>query len=546
MEISEENSDSQKQYENEEFPLKLSTMDIINNISSRRRKNNEKQQKKRLNIIHILIWVLLVLIFFITIIYIILLLNSPYYDIDLDIEQYKNQNQNKNQSINNIINQSYTVNNTGPKIINNTIKVIQSNKIDLPKKNLSVGFLYSCLVGNGIARFMVVTGDYFVKKGYNVYFITKPPHPKDFKYNEKIKRIHAYNNITLLKEVLKSGILDILIVNNAFNPGTINMYKSYGIKVIGIYHGVFISPMFNNITSFYRAWKYTELYDAYVQIGIDDYYFFKSYGFKKNIFIPNLYTFEPSETPNANLTSHNLMMLGRLADKKKGVIYAIKAMELIVKEVPDAKLYLVSSDSSFNEFKNLTQKLNLTNNVVFTPFTCKISDYLLNTSIFFFPSITEAFPMALNEAKAYGLPCLTFDISYSVPYQSGVVKVDMFDYEALAREAIKLLKDYDYRVRIGKEAKLSLNKFNNNDTTNLWSRLFNALLAGGDEYQKLRKEIESKYYNEELAEKHMEKQLNNLKRYNKFFRCHSLKNFTNIDYVNTIEPCKNVELLRRN
>ena len=71
-------------------------------------------------------------------------------------------------------------------------------------------------------------------------------------------------------------------------------------------------------------------------------------------------------------------------------------------------------------------------------------------------------------------------------------------------------------------------------------------MAGGDEYQKLRKEIESKYYNEELAEKHMEKQLNNLKRYNKFFRCHSLKNLTKIDYINNIEPCKNVELLRRN
>ncbi len=29
-------------------------------------------------------------------------------------------------------------------------------------------------------------------------------------------------------------------------------------------------------------------------------------------------------------------MLGRLNDKKKGVKYAIKAMELIVKEIPDA------------------------------------------------------------------------------------------------------------------------------------------------------------------------------------------------------------------
>ena len=248
MENNEENSDSQKQYENEEAPLKLSTMDIINNISNRKRKNKGKQQQKRcLNIMNILLWALSVLILFVTIIYIILLLNSPSDEIDLDIPQYQNQ------SINNIISQNNTDNNLSPNIINTIIKANESNKIDLPKKNLSVGFFYSCLVGNGIARFMAVTGDYFVKKGYNVYFITKPPHPKDFKYNEKIKRIYAYNNITLLKEVLKSGILDILIVNNNFSKDNINFYKSYGIKVIGIYHGVFISPMFNNITSFYRA-----------------------------------------------------------------------------------------------------------------------------------------------------------------------------------------------------------------------------------------------------------------------------------------------------
>ena len=232
--------------------------------------------------------------------------------------------------------------------------------------------------------------------------------------------------------------------------------------------------------------------------------------FKRNIFIPNLYTFEPSETESSNLTNHNIMMLGRLVDKKKGLIYAIKAMSLIVKEIPDAKLNLVSSDTISQDFKNLANKLNLTNNIIYTPYTSKISEHFLNSSIFFFTSLTEAFPMALNEAKAYGLPCVTFDVSYSVPYQSGVIKVEMFDYEALAREAIKLLKDYDYRLKMGREAKLSLNRFNNNATADLWGRLFHALITSEDEFQKLREEIEKKYYNEKEAEEHMEKQLNNL------------------------------------
>ena len=71
-----------------------------------------------------------------------------------------------------------------------------------------------------------------------------------------------------------------------------------------------------------------------------------------------------------------------------------------------------------------------------------------------------------------------------MPYRSGVIKVEMFNYKELAKEVIKLLKDYNYRIKMGREAKISLNDFNNEITTNLWGRLFNALLNGEDEFQK--------------------------------------------------------------
>jgi glycosyltransferase involved in cell wall biosynthesis len=215
-------------------------------------------------------------------------------------------------------------------------------------------------------------------------------------------------------------------------------------------------------------------------------------------------------------------------------------MHLIIKEIPDAKLYLVSSDGKTQQLIDTMEQYKITNNVIFVPFTPNVEKYFLDSSVFFFTSLTEAFPMALNEAKAYGLPCVTFDVSYSLPYQSGVIKVEHFDYQGLAIEVVKLLKDYNYRIKMGMEAKLSLNKFTNEGTTDLWGRLFNSLKSGENEYQKLRKEIMNKYYNEEIAEKHMEKQFEYLKMYNKFFRCHSIQNFTNLSYVNNIQTCQNV------
>ena len=154
-----------------------------------------------------------------------------------------------------------------------------------------------------------------------------------------------------------------------------------------------------------------------------------------------------------------------------------------------------------------------------------------------YTSLSEAFPMAMNEAKAYGLPIVAFDVPYSIPYQSGVINVDMLDCQALANETVKLLKDYEYRKQMGEKAKLSLNQFKNSETVELWGRLFNSLLEGKEAYRKLQYEIENKYYNEERARKHMEKHYEDLLRYNKNFTCHSINNFTDINYIKKIEMC---------
>ena len=504
-----------KEQENENYPLKK--MDIIDSPNDKKENNNEIKNKNYLKILYIVIF----LIFFFFLIQFILKDSDDIYD-DYENAIYEHQNK-----INLRINSS--------KINNNKINESTNNK------KINIAFIYSSLSGNGIARFMVVTADCLLKTGkYNVFFFTKPKTNKELYYNENIIRIYAYNNFTLIPKICKKEKIDILIINNAFSDKMIKWYKSLGVKTIGIYHGVYMSQMFNNSTESYRNWKNLNLYDAFIHISADDYYYYKNLGFTKNIFIPNLYTFEPSLAPTSNLTNHNIMMLGRLNDKKKGLIYAIKAMYLIVKEIPDARLNLVSSDGKTQQLVNTLEELNLTNNVFYTPFTRNISELFLNSSVYFFPSLTEAFPMALNEAKAHGLPCVTFDVSYSLPFQKGVIKVDTFDYKGLAAEAVKLLKNYEYRKKMGKEAKISLNQFSNEKTTNLWERLFKALLDGKDEFQKLRGEIEDKFYNEEIAKKHMEKQFEYLKKYNKYFRCHTLQNFIDINYINNIEVCKNV------
>ena len=85
-----------------------------------------------------------------------------------------------------------------------------------------------------------------------------------------------------------------------------------------------MSALFHGYVSSYRNWDQFDYYDAFIFISYDDYYFYKKLGYKNAIFIPNLYTFEPSKIKESNLTNHNIVMLGRAADKVKGFMYAVK------------------------------------------------------------------------------------------------------------------------------------------------------------------------------------------------------------------------------
>ena len=411
------------------------------------------------------------------------------------------------------------------------------NNITLANRKIRIAFVYSSLYANGIARYISVAANYFVKTGkYDVYIITEKSVGKEYKIDERITRIMAENN-TVTKEKTKNLDIDFFILQNVSGRNTIKFYKSLGKFVVGMFHGLFMSGMFHGKVEGYRNWISFDNLDAFVFIGYDDYFYYKKLGFKNEIFIPNFYTFEPDEIKSSELIGHNIVMLGRAADKIKGIIYAIKAMPYIVKEVPDAKLILLSSSPKIQFLKDLAKELNVEKNINFNYYTVDISKVFWQSSVLMYTSLSEAFPLAMVEGKAHGLPVVAFDVACSPPYQSGVINVDMLDCEALANETIKLLKDYELRKKWGQEAKLSLNQFNNADTALLWEKLFKSLLKGTKYFRQLQKEVEEKYYDENKARKRMEKRYRDVLNLHKNFSCHNLNDFTKLSYIKNIKAC---------
>ena len=405
----------------------------------------------------------------------------------------------------------------------------------IPKK-INIAIVNEHLYINGIGRFISVLSDLLVKTGkFNVFLMTEIATDYDFKYNKKIKRIVQKMDSQSAIDFDEANDIDIYIYNNEFS-NAVNIYHSLGKKVIGIFHGVFLSCVFSNHTENYHAYKDYSNFDSFVHIIPDDYYIYKKFGFSHSIFIPNIYTFDYTNTPSSKLVFKNILMVGRVEDVIKGGKFGILAMAEILKEVPDAELTIVGANYPEN-LKNLTKELNIEKNVYWPGFSTNISEFYLNTSVLLVTSVTESFPMVMNEGKAHGLPIVAFNIDYSPCFNSGVILVEMFDYISMAKETIKLLQNYDYRKKKGNEAKLSLkNYINNNETIDMWDKLFNSLMNNTD-FKEFQKEVEKKYYNETLAKTRLEKHYHYGQQFNEYFRCHSFENFTNLSYINNIKAC---------
>ena len=508
----------QKETENEEEPLNKLTVKTENNINGKKKnKMKNKNCKKNCFLFSLYSLILIMLLFII-------------------IETLINISENE-EGDTNPMHISNLKKNTTKKDISNENK---ENITIKENEKVGVAFIYHILHSNGVARVIALTADHLIRTGrYNVYLITGKAYSKDYKFDSRIKRFIGHDNRTIIQNLRETLNIKYFILNNQLTGSLINFIKSLNSKVIGIFHGVYLSAIFHNNTKGYKSWHKFGLYDSFITVAADDLYVYKKLGYKNAIFIPNLYTFEPSQSPESNLTYNNIVMLGRAHDKIKGTIYALKAMSYIVKEVPDAKLIIATSDSKYKNLENVAKEYKISNNVIFKIFP-NISEVFLNSSVLMFTSLCEAFPMAMNEGKAYGLPVVAFDIPFSPPFQSGVITVPFLNAEALANETIKLLKDYNYRRRKGKEAKLSLNRFSNENTLHLWEKLFYSLDKGDSEYKKFQKEIYDKYYNEKKAREHVLTHFNNALNYNKYFRCHTFENMLNMKYIKNIKNCTNV------
>jgi L-malate glycosyltransferase len=104
-----------------------------------------------------------------------------------------------------------------------------------------------------------------------------------------------------------------------------------------------------------------------------------------------------------------VVMVARL-DPVKGHTIAFKAVQDLLKQIPNLKLLLIGDGFIHNDLENEVKQLGITENVLFLGHQKNVHSYLSISNIKLLTSYSESFPLVLLEAARAKLPVISTDV----------------------------------------------------------------------------------------------------------------------------------------
>jgi len=165
-----------------------------------------------------------------------------------------------------------------------------------------------------------------------------------------------------------------------------------------------------------------------------------------------------------NITKNELIigMIGRYC-QQKGHRYLIESFKKILKEVPEARLFIAGHGN--NEYKKeiieLAKNLGVSEKIIFEGYRDDVINLMNQFDVFVLPSLWEGFGLVFLEAMSVAKPIVATDVG---PISEVVINgetgylVEPKNFDVLAEKIIILLKDIELRNKMGLSGKERLEK----------------------------------------------------------------------------------------
>jgi glycosyltransferase involved in cell wall biosynthesis len=292
-------------------------------------------------------------------------------------------------------------------------------------------------------------------------------------------------NNNLVKLTIKYK-LDILIyqLNNIKEIKALNKLKN--INTVFYQHSSLFYELYSNYSYFYNLYKEYQKSKYIVSIiRYENDYLFNKWGIK-SILMNNFVTFDYEIIIQSDLSTKTILMFGRANNKFKRFNLGILSMEYIKENIKECKMRVISNLNGVFILQSLVNNLDLNDKIEFVGYSLTPEINFKNVSLHIFPSISESFGLVLCETKLYGIPNILVGLNYISASNGGTIIIYDDSPESIARESIKILKNNNYKGNLGKEARISMKKFNNNLLLKNWIRLIITIYKYHQHYENLR------------------------------------------------------------
>jgi glycosyltransferase involved in cell wall biosynthesis len=219
----------------------------------------------------------------------------------------------------------------------------------------------------------------------------------------------------------------------------------------------------------YRAFC-TKKFDYFVALSNES---LKEWNVKNGKVIPNPNWFKTTET--ALLQSKKALMIARHSHEK-GLDRIVPIWKKVVENHADWKLEIYGKSSENQEIEILIKSFDLENNIsLFEPIK-NVQEKYLDASMYLMSSRTEAFPMVLIEALSSGLPCIAYDCPVGpraiIENNKNGFLIEDENENEFVNAICNLINNQNLRLQMGKNAKISSEKYNLDVIMQNWDKLF--------------------------------------------------------------------------
>lgn len=275
-----------------------------------------------------------------------------------------------------------------------------------------------------------------------------------------------------MARVLADGPTGVVVTAQLWAMETLARTPHEGWRVIGQYHSSFEAAAGGRDLA--RALALYRDVDVVTLLTPSDARSFQHAGLDSTAWLPNPLAFWPT-VPAEPIHDGTVVYLGRFSPEK-GWRGLLEAWPAVMERHPGWRLQMIGSGPDERAVHQAAQDLT----VDVLPPTQDAQAALRRASIVVLPSLTEGLPLVMAEAMALGLPVVATDCSSGVRLlaEDGRVArlVPRYDPDGLADAISALAADPAERVRLGAQARASIEQYRLDAVLDRWEELLARVL----------------------------------------------------------------------